>query len=102
MSHSSLSQHSSTNPLGASNVSPLHPSGSTTMGGDLSTASEFIVDRRLYVLYEKLRTLNPSVLTMVNALNVALANQGEVIRTCADLEAFLVAVEVFETEEALS
>lgn len=98
MSHSSLSQQSITNPQGTSNVSPLHPSGSTAMN---RSAGLFVIDHRLYQLYEKLRKINPSVLVMVSALNIALEPEGPVITTCEELEAFLGAIEVFEQEEGI-
>ncbi|MCW8332036.1 hypothetical protein MD588_24905 [Photobacterium sp. SDRW27] len=99
MSHFSLFHHSITNPPGASNVSPLQQSGSTTMNGG---AAEFVIDQRLYRLYEKLRAINPSVLVMVETLNIALAAEGTVITTSEELEKFIEAIEMFEKEEGLS
>lgn len=99
MSHSSLSQQSITNPQGTSNVSPLHQSGSTTMN---RSSGLFVIDQRLYRLYERLRTCNPSVLVMVNALNIALEPEGPMIKTCEQLEMFLEAIAEFEKEECMS
>lgn len=94
MVHFNQPQRTGTKPRAASNVSPLHQSGSTAM----SEAPAFELDRRLYRLYEKLRACNPGVQEMVWALNVVLPEYGVVIRTCEDLEMFIEAVEQFEAE----
>lgn len=99
MSHSSLSRQSITNPHGTSNVSPLHPSGSTAMNHGMG---EFVIDHRLYRLFEKLKEANQSVQVMVNALNIAMGPEGPSIRTCEDLEIFLEAIADFEQQEGLS
>ncbi|MEZ8094510.1 hypothetical protein ACED51_10490 [Photobacterium swingsii] len=96
MSHSNRFPHRITKPFGASNVSPLQPSGSTTMN------RTWCIDHRLYGTYQKLRACQPSVLLMVKALNVLLAQHGQTIETCFDLEEFIDAIDEFERVEGLS
>ena len=101
MAHSNSHSPSSTKAHQPSSVSPLHHSGSTTMiGGSV----EYQIDQRLYQLYENLRVCNPSVLIMVNALNVVIRQYpalGPVITTCGDLECFIEAVTAYEEEAEL-
>ncbi|SKC34440.1 hypothetical protein CZ809_04060 [Photobacterium piscicola] len=101
MAHSNSYKTSSTKAHQSSNVSPLHHSGSTTMiGGSV----EYQIDHRLYQLYENLRACNPSVLIMVNALNVEIRQHpalGPVITTCGDLECFITAITEYEEEAGL-
>ena len=95
MVHANYPQPTTTKPQPASNVSPLHQSGSTAMS---IGKAEFVVDRSLYVLCENLRMLNPSVFDMVKALNVVLVQQGWAITTCEDLEFFIDLIESYEQE----
>ncbi|WP_146154691.1 hypothetical protein [Photobacterium kishitanii] len=65
---------------------------------------EYKIDQRLYQLYENLWVCNPSVLIMVNALNVVIRQYpalGPVITTCGDLECFISAVTEYEAEAEL-
>ncbi|MCD9468826.1 hypothetical protein [Photobacterium iliopiscarium] len=101
MAHSNAHQPSITKAHQSSSVSPLHPSGSTAMGGG---SVEYQIDQRLYQLYENLRACNPSVLIMVNALNVVIRQYsalGPVITTCGDLECFIAAITAYEEEAEL-
>lgn len=101
MAHSNSHQPSITKAHQSSSVSPLHHSGSTAMGG---CSVEYQIDQRLYQLYEKLRVCNPSVLIMVNALNVVIRQHpalGQVITTCGDLECFIAAVTAYEEDAGL-
>lgn len=101
MSHSNSHQPSITKAHQPSSVSPLHHSSSPVMGGG---SVEYQIDQRLYQLYENLRACNPSVLIMVNALNVVIRQYpalGPVITTCSDLECFIAAVTAYEEEVEL-
>ena len=69
MSRSTFLPPSSTKAQPASNVSPLHHSGSTTMRGLLPFQAE-VMDEGLYRLHERLQAINPNVQQVVWALNV--------------------------------
>ncbi|MGF1708896.1 hypothetical protein [Enterovibrio baiacu] len=97
MSRSTFLPPSSTKAQPASNVSPLHHSGSTTMRGLLPFQAE-VMDEGLYRLYERLRAINPNVQQVVWALNVALNQHGWAIRTVEDLECFMDAAEAWGQE----
>lgn len=101
MAHSNSHKTSITKAHQSSSVSPLHRSGSTMM---IRSSVEYQIDQRIYQLYENLRTCNPSVLIMVNALNVVIRQYpalGPVITTCSDLECFIAAVTAYEEEAEL-
>ena len=96
MAHSNSHKTSITKAHQSSSVSPLHRSGSTMM---IRSSVEYQIDQRLYQLYENLRACNPSVLIMVNALNVVIRQYpalGPVITTCGDLECFITAITEYE------
>ena len=86
MAHFSLHQPSSTKAPQSSSVSSLHHSGSTTM---IRSSVEYQIDQRLYQLYENLRACNPSVLIMVNALNVVILHWGLLLRLVVILSVLL-------------
>ncbi|WP_434363040.1 hypothetical protein NF212_25355 (plasmid) [Parasalinivibrio latis] len=97
MSNSNFPQPTGTKPHPASNVSPLHHSGSTTMSGLRPFQAE-AMDHWVFRTYSNLRELNLCVLEMVTALNVALRQYGWVIATVADLDCFIEAAEEWEAE----
>ena len=97
MPRSTFLPPSSTKAQPASNVSPLHHSGSTTMRGLLPFEAE-AMNGRFCCLYERLRETNPSIRQMVWALNVVLNQHGWAIHKVEDLECFILAAEAWGQE----
>lgn len=70
----------------------------------IGSSAVYQIDLRLYQLYENLQVCNPSLLIIVNALNVVIHQYpalGPVITTCSDLECFITAVMEYEAEAEL-
>ncbi|MEZ8029985.1 hypothetical protein [Enterovibrio norvegicus] len=97
MSRSTFTPPSCTKSQPASNVLPLHHSGSTTMSG-LRPFEPEAMDRALFKLYNNLLESNPSIYDMVWALNVALNQYGWAINTVESLDCFIETVLEWEAE----